>query len=410
MSDIKELIKNGELERRDDTVPCPGCDMQAEFFQHIYDEEVIAQYCENCGTSEWVEQYGQKDNPRRCPSCEEFVTDEEIKKGLGVNCSNQDDFHGSCDHLAHKKCVDFCSACGWFCEAHTSNQIQCDSCGLYHDVNHFVSFGSDFVGTFGNICQDCFSEDEETYADEIDNDPSRVGTLSDEELEAEKEMRKKSSSGRLKEKGKELTQYITKKTGQFLHAALSAVPTDRKRNDSSIYLSHFVRKKDEMTDRDCLAQLLKIITDKKIEARPTGYFSTYNQIPQKTAVSKAVCMTEGRVSALKEHTESYSEFGLSFSKFKLLKKTKAAPAIYIHDATITSIRDQIPDALVPFVNMIKADGYNFHHEREWRIPHDLDFGHGDIFAIFAPLWAHDEINEALEQPVQLFCIKSILDL
>ncbi len=410
MSDIIQLIENGELEKRDDTVLCPGCDMQAEFFQHIYDDEVIAQYCENCGTAEWIEQYGKKDNPRRCPVCEEFVNDSQIKKSEHIECSNQDDFHGSCEQLSHKKCVEFCSKCGWFCDTHTSNQIQCDSCGLYHNVNHFVSFGNDFVGTFGNICQDCFSEDEETYADDIDDDPSRVGTLSDEELQAEKEIRKKNSAELTKEKGKKSTDFHLKKAGSFLHATIATIPADRKRSDSSIYLSHFMRKKDGMTDKDCLEQLIKILNDNKIESRPTGYFSTYKKILSKTAISKAVCLTDGRISALKEHAEDYSEFGISFLKFDLLRKHQAAPAAYIHHSIIEIIKNQIPDELVPYVNMIKADGYNYHHEREWRIPNDLTFDHDDIFVIFAPEWAHDSIRKTFKSPVRLVCIESIINL
>lgn len=412
MSDILQLIENGELEKRDDTVPCPGCDLDAEFYQHIYDDEIIAQRCENCGTAEWVEQYGKKDNPKRCPVCDEFVTDSQMKANEHVQCSNQDDFHGSCEQLAHKDCIEACSQCGWFCDAHTSNQIQCDSCSLYHDVNHFVSFGNDFVGTFGNICQDCFSEDEETYADEIDDDPTKIGTISEEELIAEKEIRMARSNS-LKEQGKKIANFLTKKTETIIHAALAKLPIgtiERKRNDSSIYLSHFMRKKDDMTDKDCLQQLIKILNDNKIESRPTGYFSTYKKIPTKTAVSKAVCLTEGRISALKEHAEDYSEFGISFLKFDLLKTHQAAPAAYIHHSVIELIKNQIPDELVPYVNMLKADGYNYHHEREWRTPNDLTFDHADIFAIFAPEWAHDTINQVLKSPVRLVCIESIINL
>ncbi len=397
MSEISELIEKGELEKRDDTIPCPGCDREAEFYQHIYDDEIIAQVCENCGTEEWVEQYGKKDNPRRCPVCEEFVTDSQIKASKYAQCANNDDDHSdSCEQLAHKECVEFCLKCGWFCDVHTSNQIECDSCGLYHDVNHFVSFGSDFVGTFGNICQDCFQDDEESYADEIDEDPSRVGTPSEEELKAEKEIRKKNSTSLLKDSGKKISDFLTQKTGAFLQAALATVSGDRKRSDSSIYLSHFIRKKEGMSEKDCLQQLLKILVDEKIAS--------------KTAISKAVCLTDGRISALKEHANAYSEFGVAFLKFKLLQKHQAAPAAYIHDSVIEIIKDQIPDELVPYINMIKADGYNYHHEREWRTPNDLIFGHEELFAVFAPQWAHEDIRKTLKAPIQLICIKSILDL
>lgn len=412
MSDIIDLISKGELEKRADTIPCGGCDKEAEFYHHIYDEEIIAQYCANCGTADWIEQYGSHENPRRCPICDEFVSDSQITAGEQTKCSNQDQFDKTCDQLAHKKCVERCWKCGWFCDSHTSNQIQCDNCTLYHDVNHFVSFGNDFVGSFGNICQDCFDEDEDTYVDEIDDDPSRVGTISDEELIAEKEIRQSYS---LRKQGKKLGNYLTEKTGLILQAALNKLPLDttpieRKRSDSSIYLSHFIRKKNEMNDKDCLQQLLNILISLKIEARPTGYFKTYTRIQSKTAISKAVCLTDGRLSALKEHANSYSEFGIAFPKFKLLKKHKAAPAAYIHDSILNQIRDHIPDELVPYVNMIKADGYNFHHEREWRIPHDLTFSYDDIFAIFAPGRAHDQIISTLKCPVRLICIESISNL
>ncbi len=358
---LRKLIDSGQLFDSGSPIACPNCEGEANLYWHQYDNELTGLVCGACNHVEWVNSAGSKDNPRKCPECSEFVTDEELEGDKAVQCSAFDSGgESSCDQLAHRKCADACSKCGWLCHREVGAYLTCDSCGLKHFDDHFVSLGSDFTSEFGQICQNCFDK-EESHPPEVN--PSQ--------LHAEPET--------------------------FV----------RNREDQSAYLTHFIRKRSTMTEDQCFEQLIKILSDEKLEARPTGYFSIYDQIPNKSACSKAVCFTEGRLAALVDHAKAYSPFGVSFSKFNLLKHFKAAPAVYIHDELIKTIRANIPDVLVPYVNTIRADGYNFQHEREWRVPQDLLFKQSEIRCIFAPKRFHNKLRVVLGDEAQIVCLDSL---
>lgn len=366
--DIQELIDNGDLEDSNAPIGCPNCDAEASLYAHKYDEAITALLCSSCGHKEWATDEPSSDNPRRCQGCGDFVTDEDKNESRSIQCSAIEPYRETqCEQLAHQTCIEFCRDCGWFCEDEAAQYVECDSCGLLHESGHIVSFGTDFRDEFGNICESCFQGDE--TSSEIDSS-SEVDSSPEEHI------------------------------------------TESKRDDQSPYLSHFIRRK-EMSDDECCEVLLKILEEKKLESLPTGYFQAYHrQDSQRLAQTKAVCFTEGRLSALYGHAKEYSSFGLSFSKYFLHIHHRAAPVIHIHSGLITAVRDSIPTELFPFVSIMDIKKYDFHHEREWRVPADFEFFHSGIRTIFAPKKYHQKIREALERSCQcqVICLDSLKNL
>lgn len=408
-NEIEELIDNEELESNGGELACPNCETLCEIYCHKYDDELCAITCPNCRYDEWITT-GSSSSPYRCERCEDFVTDEQVENGTGIVCVAVDiEGNKNCEQRSHVDCAEFCEDCGYLCEDEVGDYLECNSCGKLHEQSHFVSFGSDFVDEFGLICEFCFHEDEDEY--HVDLPYHKIGTASEEEELAEEEAVEKFIETKREEaKAKKITEISKEEPvdAPILHMAHSP---GRKRSDQSTYLSHFVKKRDGMNDEECFNQLVKIITDKKLEARPTGYFSTYKNNPAQTAISKAVCLTEGRLSALKDHAEQYSYFGLAIGKYKLMRDFQCAPCIYINHLTIKNVRDSLPNELIPFVNMISCSGgIDYHHEREWRTPGDVTFEHGEINFIFAPKKFHEKILEILEQRRPMFCIDTIINL
>ena len=389
--DIEELAANGDLDDSNAPIACSNCDAEASLYAYKYDEAITAAICGTCGHKEWATDAPTKGNPRMCPSCDSYVTDEDVDSGRSIQCTVVEEHQEmQCEQLSHKDCVDYCDKCGWFCEDELAENGECDSCGKIHYASHFVSFGRDFVDEFGHVCYSCFDSDEDQFESSPDGlDPALVGTTDNEDAVV--------TCSRSASLGIVSSTHTGDLEGHF----------ERKRDDQSAYLSHFVRQRSRMNDDECCEQLLKILREKKLEARATGYFGTYDQIPTKTALSKAVCFTEGRLSALYGHAKAYSSFGLAFSKFALLKDKGAAPAMYIHGDLIDSVRGHIPDKLVPFVNIIKADVYNFQHEREWRVAADLKFEHSEVRCIFAPEKFHLMIRKVLECDCRIFCLEAL---
>lgn len=382
--EVLELIEHGDLIDSDGTTSCDNCESQVSIYHSKYDEEVTAYRCNTCESSAWLNDIGSKYNPRRCEYCREFVTDEDITGHESVECTSTDaNGEKNCEQLTHNKCVEFCDQCGWFCEEHQADLLQCDSCSAFHLEDDIVSFDSDFVDTWGNICKGCFNNENESQ------DPSESLSQSTSE---------------------ELRQVIAVQVSPPLASAAmlaTSKPSSRGRIDSSIYLSHFLGRRDNF-ERDTLETLISVINTGKLEAQPTGYFRTYQGNQAQTAASLAVCFTEGRLEALEEHSRNFSEFGIAFSKFWLHKNFKAAPAVYIHEEIIKVVRDTIPSELVPYINKIDCGGsYDFHHEREWRTPAHVMFQVEDVKLVFVPLQYQKEFRDRTQYSGQVVCINQL---
>lgn len=395
-NDIRQMIENGELEQSDATISCPGCEAEVLLYNYKYDEEMNAFVCQQCTYADWANDVPSKHNPRKCPNCGNFVTDDDVEAGESIECGKKN-IHDeiSCNQLAHKQCVDLCEDCGWFCEDHERDYAQCDSCGLPHHHDHFVSGGKEFVECFGDICWSCWQGDDDRFEPPDDSSPEEVA---------------EESTGGIKGKISSVIDAFQNAKSTVIGLVATAVEPNRKRRDSSKYLSHFVRRRPGMSDDDCFNQLSNILKDGKLLARPTGYFSTYNQDPQRSAVSKAICFTEGRLTALHDHAKEYSPFGIAFSKFALLKYAKASPVIHIHEDLINQTRGSLPLEIVPYVNLITPEKYNFQHEREWRVPHDLHFKTQEIAFIFAPHAFHTKLNALTNGDVKLYCIDTVIEI
>jgi hypothetical protein len=323
MRAISDYLKEYKMEMCG-TYTCVNCDRDASEYVLIYDSGFVGYVC-SCGYEEWVSTTPEINNTRRCPICDSYVDVEDEQRHNMVICKDE-----GCEQTAHKACT--CWECDWYCAKHGIEYYECTSCGLHHDIDGIVTFENEFVEDWGIICGSCFRAE-------------------NEEVEE--------ASGPYSERGK-------------------------LRDDNSMYLAHFVRAREEMNDEKCCNQVIQIINEQKLEARPTGYYKTYTGSQERHDSSLAVCFTEGNPKALYDHSDYYSKYGIAFSKFNLMKNHQAAPAIYIPGVLIVEVRDILPLPLVPYVNMIEPGKCDYHHEREWRVPRDISFTHNQIAHLYAP--------------------------
>ncbi len=120
-------------------------------------------------------------------------------------------------------------------------------------------------------------------------------------------------------------------------------------------------------------EFIAIYKDRKINASTTGLFR-----------KKAVCLTEATRSNWGELCERHGEYGFIFRKRDLIR-LDAAPAIYLPQSLLDQIRasgQTIPEKLRPYVNKLSIPRYHssrndFLHEREWRVPQDIEFDRGN---------------------------------
>ncbi|MFN7988869.1 MAG: hypothetical protein U0529_15460 [Thermoanaerobaculia bacterium] len=107
----------------------------------------------------------------------------------------------------------------------------------------------------------------------------------------------------------------------------------------------------------------RILDASRIVAAPTGYFK-----------ESAVCLTEAPLSFSAAFRESYGPFGVVFRKTKILE-VGGGPALHFTEGSLAAQkRIGVAPEAKPFINVIRRGTrrMDFHHEREWRVPHDLD--------------------------------------
>ena len=121
-----------------------------------------------------------------------------------------------------------------------------------------------------------------------------------------------------------------------------------------------------------------IYKDRAIRAAKTGYYS----LP-------AVCLTEAPPVAWAALQGAHGAFGYVFEKKKILA-AGGSPALYLPQALIDAQRARggFAPSLQPMINTLRtaanAPGhrkYDFLHEREWRLPADLNLDHIRPFAV-----------------------------
>jgi hypothetical protein len=101
---------------------------------------------------------------------------------------------------------------------------------------------------------------------------------------------------------------------------------------------------------------------------------------------KAVCFTECIWDALIQLSESYSAYGIVFSKKAIFDKG-GGPVLYVRGDHLNALitNNAIPASLEPFIQPFDPKAVlrsgvpiDFIHEREWRLPSSFEFEYKDI--------------------------------
>ena len=125
-------------------------------------------------------------------------------------------------------------------------------------------------------------------------------------------------------------------------------------------------------------QFAEIQQTRTIRAAKTGYYST-----------PAVCLTEVPHTNWDDMRQRHGEFGYVFTKDELLR-IGGGPALYVSDRLIAAqnAHGGFADAVKPFLNAMRRPGVNsekplhdFLHEREWRVPGDINLGETVPFGV-----------------------------
>jgi hypothetical protein len=125
--------------------------------------------------------------------------------------------------------------------------------------------------------------------------------------------------------------------------------------------------------RDRLINILKM---RVIYASPMPFLPTEQ---------RAVCFTECIWEGLTSLADSYSPYGIVFSK-RLIFDAGGGPALYLRGDLLQAFGGDIPEQLHAFIAPFDPDGKNVKsgvrldwlHEREWRLGEALKFDYADI--------------------------------
>lgn len=331
------------------------CGREAEIVNFLLSESDYMD-CDNCGFH--IRSHGKRVENQYCEFCDEpvFASEEFFEKGEE---SDEDVSQCDCGRWAHAACLsekyhncfgDVIYSC---CKCEPNDDyIKCNHCGLLHNPDCIISFSKDFTECFGFICEECFYGEEFEY----------FGIAIDD----------------LKEKQK----------SYYKNAAVNP--------DLTILCTHLIK---EDTDEACLVTLKKILKEGRLIAAPTGYYVH-------TTSPKSVCFSELSLRGLTQHALRYSHFGLAFLK-GWIEERGGGPALYVREDLLK--HERLPIAIQPFVNKISLGNWDFHHEREWRVPGDVEFRHADVHVIYAPYKYHDELRESFPD-LRILLDLSILNL
>lgn len=135
-------------------------------------------------------------------------------------------------------------------------------------------------------------------------------------------------------------------------------------------------------------EFIAIYKERRIRAKSTGLYG--KRSPEDT---KAVCLTETPASNWDEIKATHGDYGFVFRKRDIIK-LRGAPVIYLPQAVIDDLKaanQKIPRNLWPYLSKLQipsATGqsgkHDYLHEREWRVPQDIQFDDVLPFAITFP--------------------------
>jgi len=136
-------------------------------------------------------------------------------------------------------------------------------------------------------------------------------------------------------------------------------------------------------------EFIEIYRQRRIEAHATGAFRRRKGSAGKT---RAVCLTETTEGNWAEIKAAHGDYGFVFQKRDIIG-IGGAPAIYLPQrlfAALGRANQEIPCLLWPYLNKLKIGNaargkrYDFLHEREWRVPKDIDFDEIRPYAVTFP--------------------------
>lgn len=143
------------------------------------------------------------------------------------------------------------------------------------------------------------------------------------------------------------------------------------RPDISNYLAHFTKKNGK---DNALSILIKILETKKLQP---------STMPWTNAL--AVCFTECPWGSLLGHAQRYSPYGIGFEKNFIFSRN-GAPVYYVRADQYEkqNWHEHLHSFVTPFwpyyAPKSKKDFplCDYSHEREWRVPHALEFEYDKI--------------------------------
>lgn len=171
-----------------------------------------------------------------------------------------------------------------------------------------------------------------------------------------------------------MTTYYTRRTPDYspLLVHLTKNPDRPMVKHDAITQSHPLFQYQQI---GALDRLINILTLRTVYASPMPFLPNSPQ---------AVCFTECIWDALVDHAESYSPFGIVFSK-RLIHQQGGGPALYIRGDTLQSLMGNLPTNLEPFIAPFDPESVlqpgvrlDWLHEREWRLPRSLTFEYSDV--------------------------------
>lgn len=339
---------------------CDVCDSLRTIYASKYSQNIFGFYCPTC--HDWRVSCELKDDEANvCPECGELVEFEDSDRENFVICYQEE-----CEQKAHLVCVadKVCVDCGlWICakDESSTDLIQCDHCGKYHNLDCIVSMQKEFVKEYGYICSPCFHRD--------------------------RELQKTLSQRFCSEHQKNVLDSIAKNSRFYMTEA-------RENPDLTVMLTHLVKGEDPY------GSLKNILTDKCIRAKPTGYFG-------KSEGTQAVCLADLTIRGLYRHSKRYSPFGIAFLKEHVFA-LGGGPALYVREDVLKEHGVHIPTDIKAYVNKIEIDKWDFHHEREWRVPCDLVFDLEEICIVYAPHSYHKELREMFPEVTMFMDIDVLL--
>lgn len=123
-------------------------------------------------------------------------------------------------------------------------------------------------------------------------------------------------------------------------------------------------------------EFISIYRDRRIRCSSTGLYNKKH-----ADKSKAVCLTEATIPNWDELKVAHGEYGFIFRKKDVIR-LDGAPAIYLPQTIIDGMKsrnEQVPETLWPYLTKLQLPTaaskqmQDYLHEREWRVPRDIDF-------------------------------------